>query len=257
MEFKDLAKEQRLGIVCDSILSNLPNQKKGLNEGRTNEKFIALAAWDNYQKFALKSFFIDNDINKTKNYFSYCGKVDELLINKYDEKILDYGIYHISYTLLSDHQDLINRYANLSHSNYDKMIQGGTATPMYILQCIIKEDWDAYNRTMPTMKAKTAPKFKMQLDYDFFEALAEKNKTKLEEILGQLVTPKEHKRRNKFSLINEFISHPATGYAKLAWLKGIEVEVNSPLVPKELLPIAPLPVYTDEYDFLKKEELLK
>ncbi|MFC4263902.1 Imm49 family immunity protein [Ferruginibacter yonginensis] len=50
----------------------------------------------------------------------------------------------------------------------------------------------------------------------------------------------------------QYVSFPALGYAKLAWLKGIEVEVKSHLVPKELLPIQPLEKYEIPYDFLKE-----
>lgn len=65
-----------------------------------------------------------------------------------------------------------------------------------------------------------------------------------------------HKLRNKHNLLlNEFISHPALGYAKLAWLKGIEVEVESSLVPKELLPVQPLGRYINEYAFLDEIKL--
>ena len=42
------------------------------------------------------------------------------------------------------------------------------------------------------------------------------------------------------------------GYTKLAWRKGIEVEVNSPLISKELLPIQPLDKYEIPYDFLRE-----
>jgi hypothetical protein len=256
MEFTALSKEERLETICEGIIANLPSQKASLEAGRTNEKFVALAGWGNYRSFGLKSFFVDKDINKTKQYFSYCGELDILVTNKYDEKILDHGIDHLTYAILSDNRDLIMRYADLTHSLYEQSIHGGNSAPMYILQCLIKDDWDGFNRTMPIMKNKTVPKLNMELDYNYYEALAEKNKSKIESILAEFVMPKQHKKRNQHALVNELVSHPALGYAKLAWMKGIEVEVNSLLVPKELLPIAPLPAYTDEYNFLKKEGLL-
>lgn len=71
--------------------------------------------------------------------------------------------------------------------------------------------------------------------------------------LNQLL--KDHKKRNKYMGISQqFISIPALGYAKLAWLKGIEVEIDHPLIPKELLPYKPLEHYDDKYDFLRKLE---
>lgn len=50
----------------------------------------------------------------------------------------------------------------------------------------------------------------------------------------------------------EYISTPALGYTKLAWLKGMEIEIDHPLIPKELLPCRPLEKYEDTYDFLKE-----
>ena len=104
---------------------------------------------------------------------------------------------------------------------------------------------------MVIMKTKTVPKLKMELDALFYEALAEKNQNKIESILSEFLSPSMHKMRNRnFGLTNELISHPALGYAKLCWMKGINVTVNSHLVPKELLPIKPLNEYVNEYAFL-------
>jgi hypothetical protein len=76
----------------------------------------------------------------------------------------------------------------------------------------------------------------------------------MEELIAAIVSPKEHRRRSKHDmLINQFISYYGLCYAKLAWLKGIPVEVNSPLVPKELLPVKPLGSYRDEFEFFLKE----
>ncbi len=252
MEYKNLTKEEKLQVVLKSIVDNQPQLNQSLVEGRTNERFFSMAQWGNFQNLGLSAFFIDNDKSRAKQFFYVCGRLDEYLIIKHDEKILDYGINHLSYALLSDCKPLIERYANLKHSLYEKTIQSGGTAPMYILQCLIKDDWAEYERVMAIMKSKTVPKFKMELDAAFYEALAERNKVKMEEVLAEFVTPKVHKQRNKnHELINEFISHPALGYAKLAWYKGIEVEVNSPLVPKELLPVKPLDHYLNPYSFLE------
>lgn len=44
---------------------------------------------------------------------------------------------------------------------------------------------------------------------------------------------------------------PALGYAKLAWILGMEVEIKSKLIPKALLPVLPLEKYEVPYDFLE------
>ena len=72
------------------------------------------------------------------------------------------------------------------------------------------------------------------------------------EAINELLTPKRHIQRTKYmELVNEFISHPAIGYGKLAWLKGIKVEIDNQFIPKPLLPVAPNEIYSDEYEFLK------
>jgi len=237
-------REERLLAFCNSIRANYPNMLKALQAGHSNERFMSLALSGHYQSFAIKSFFIDQNIARAKKYFYNSGLLDVLLTTKYDEKILDAGLGLLSYALLSDDQNLIREYADLRHSKYEEMFQNGRSTPIFALQCLIREDWKEFERAMPIVKNKSVPKLKMGLDAEFYMALAEKNKVKMEQVLEELVSPKVHKQRNEhYVVINEFISHPALGSAKLAWIKGIEVEVNSPLIPRELLPVMPLPVY--------------
>jgi hypothetical protein len=247
----NLSREERLIKVCEDVLNNEPRLLENLAKGNTNEKFYITSKWYDHERFALKSFFIDHNIMQAKQHFYTCGKLDEFLITKYDEKILDYGINHLGYALLSDSKALMRSYADLRHSNYEVMIKIGVAAPVYILQCLIKDDWSEYERAMSIMKSKTVKKFKMEMDFAYYEALAERNQGKIEQILSDFVTPKVHKQRNKVhELINEYISHPAIGYAKLAWLKGIEVNIESPLIPRDLLPIKPNGEYKDGYNFL-------
>jgi hypothetical protein len=39
-------------------------------------------------------------------------------------------------------------------------------------------------------------------------------------------------------------------HTKLCWYRGIEVQIQNPLVPMPLMPIQPLDTYDVEYDFL-------
>ncbi|SIO50123.1 Imm49 family immunity protein [Chitinophaga niabensis] len=243
---KESDKKERLSAVCQGITANYPRLMNALEAGTTNERFLSMTLWGHYESFALKAFFIDEDVAKAKRYFYNCGLRDVFLTARYDEKILDFGINHLSYALLSDNETLIREYANLRHSNYEAMIQNGRSTPMFALQCLIKEDWSEFERAMAIINTKTIRKLGMALDAEFYTALAEKNKEKIQQVIEELVSPKVHKKRNVHHILkNEFISHPAIGYAKLAWLKGIEVEIRSPLIPRELLEVAPLAVYEE------------
>jgi hypothetical protein len=105
-----------------------------------------------------------------------------------------------------------------------------------------------------TKTLKSLPKKEEGLkdDYEFYKALHNSDKAKMEELLEKFTSPKIHKKRNDNPILNQYISLPALGYAKLAWRKGIEVKINSPLIPVELLPIKPNDTYEIPYFFLKK-----
>jgi hypothetical protein len=200
---------------------------------------------------ALAESFLKNNYANAKQYFYNYGLVDEYAITKFDARILDAGIGPLSYTLLSDNINLRQRYANLSHSSYNYMVEKGYSTPIYVLQRIIADDWENVKRGIAIMDEKTLKRNKpLKPDRDFYEAILNKNAEGATKAIYQLL--KDHKKRNKYyPLINEFISIPALGYTKLAWLKGMELDIDHPLVPKELLPFKPLDKYEVAYDFLK------
>ncbi|MDO4228643.1 MAG: Imm49 family immunity protein, partial [Capnocytophaga sp.] len=91
----------------------------------------------------------------------------------------------------------------------------------------------------------------LRYDVNFFKSLYNKDLTNCEAVLKEMVSPKVHSKRNEDPLLKKYISMPALGYAKLAWRRGLEVEVKSKLIPKELLPIQPLQHYEIPYDFLR------
>lgn len=206
--------------------------------------------WYHYERLSLKSFFIDGNRTETKQHFYTCGRLDEYLITQYDSRILEYGISHISYALLSDNQRLIRRYADLAHNGYEKIARKGSI--IYAIQLALKDELDhGYVSILDSLSQKKS-QTAIQPDVKFFRSLVEKDRLGCEEAINELLTPKRHIQRNKYmELVNEFISHPAIGYAKLAWLKGIKVEIDNPLIPNSLLPVLPNELYSDEYEFLK------
>lgn len=219
----------------------------------------------NYHHILLAiSNLINGELNLLKYNFNVSGLIDELQIKKYNSRLLDYGLNSITYCILSDNEPLIQRYAKLRYQrdvnaelNMDEMVTIGEL-PIWCntVQFFMANDTAGVERNLniiETKTLKTLPKKEEGLkdDYEFYKSLNSGDKSKMEEVLEKLLSPKIHKKRNDNPILNQYISLPALGYAKLAWRKGIEVEVNSPLVPKELLPIQPLEKYEIPYDFLK------
>lgn len=205
------------------------------------------------------------NIQNAKTSFNNCLLLDCYRLNKYNDRFFDYGLHHISYAVLSDNEDLIQHYAKLRYQrgtnaelNMDEMVAIGEL-PIWCntVQFFMANDNAGVERNLNIIETKALvnlPKKEDGLkdDYKFYKALHSGNKAKMEEVLEKLTSPKIHKKRNDNPILNQYMSLPALGYAKLAWRKGIEVDVKSSLVPKELLPIQPLANYEVSYDFLKE-----
>lgn len=220
----------------------------------------------NYYHILLSINALKSDhINEMKQHFYTSSIIDEIQITKYNNRLLDYGLRSISYSILSDNEPLIQRYAKLRYQrganadlSMNEMVAIGEL-PIWCntVQFFMANDNEGVERNLNIIETKTLkslPKKEEGLkdDYEFYKALHNRDKAKMEEVLEKLVSPKIHKKRNDNPILNQYISLPALGYAKLAWRKRIEVEVNNNLVPKELLPIKPLENYEIPYEFLKE-----
>ncbi|MCJ0743319.1 Imm49 family immunity protein [Pedobacter montanisoli] len=206
--------------------------------------------WGCNQVFGFYHLFIENNLQLAKQDFFTCGILDEHIITRFEDRLLDSGIHHITLAILSDNISLVSRYADLTHPWFAHTIKSGSL--IHAMQCIIKEDWQALDKDIATYeRIASTQKGKINIpDLMYFKGILQKDKAMIEEALMLLL--KDHKKRNKYmGIAQDYISVPALGYAKLAWLKGIEVEADHPLIPKELLPYRPLEKYEDKYDFLK------
>ncbi len=204
--------------------------------------------------------------SQSKKDFYISGLVDSIMCKKFNNRFLDYGLIKICSPILSDNEDLIKKYAQLRYQkaqnaplSMEEMVANGDI-PIWCntVQYFMIDDKEGIEKNLNIIETKTLrklPKREEGLldDYEFYKALHNCDKSKMEEILEKLVSPKIHKKRNDNAVLNQYISCPAVGYAKLAWRKGIKVEVNSHLVPIDLLPIEPLEKYDIPYDFLKEE----
>lgn len=259
----DLTKSYELRIEREERFKKVSRLTKAWISNLKNNQLI----------FAIHSFFESGDLIKAKQHFNICGMLDAFKIKNYQDRMFDYDIPSVCYAFLSDNQPFLkNIYANLTYEatylddktrepipiTMEENVQAGEpAIYCHTIQQFIKGNTKIIERNLQIIKNVTLPEKSqnpelMQIDYEFYKALLEKNKSRCEKILDQLISPKIHKKRNDDPLLSQFVSQPALGYAKLAWMNGIEVEVNSPLIPKELLPIKPLDNYEVMYDFLKK-----
>jgi len=258
-----------MGFNIDELYKNEVEAEEKIISFFNQGKIVSLknacgVLWAKNEVFGIYFLSIKN-LDKSKGYLSICGLLDVYQINNFNSRLLDYGLNHITYALLSENEELIQEYGKLRYQrgenaelSMDEMVAEGEM-PIWCntVQYFMVNDIAGVERNLNIIENKTLknlPKKEEGLkdDYEFYKALHYKNKPKLEEILEKLVSPKVHKKRNTNPVLSQYISHPALGYAKLAWRHGIEVEVDSPLIPKEILPIRPLNKYEVPYDFLKQ-----
>jgi hypothetical protein len=256
-------------MTIEALVQDNVEGKKRLTDRIVNRpdsitSSVFLNLWFCEESFATH-FLKELNFQNAKASFNNCMLLDFYRLNKYNERFFDYGLHHISYALLSDNETLIQRYAKLRYQrganaelSMDEMVAIGEL-PIWCntVQFFMAIDNEGVERNLNIIETKTLkslPKKEEGLkdDYEFYIALHAGDKAKMEEVLEKLVSPKIHKKRNDNPVLNQYISLPALGYAKLAWRKGFEVEVKSDLVPKALLPIEPLAHYEIPYDFLKE-----
>lgn len=198
--------------------------------------------------YATYAIYIEENYSKAKECFYRAARVAEFMSNKYDRRIIDSGINPISYALLSDNHELIERYSVLKNTINDDT-QIGFQLPNAV-QNILQEDWDKLSWNIRCLERFVKfPKLKWYAPVlDVFNGFKEKDGQLIKKGLDELL--KTHKKRNKDPLVSKFFSADTSGYNKLAWLKGYEIELGNDFVPKELMPIRPLERYED-YEFLK------
>lgn len=250
---------------------------------RITDKLKSVEIWnkritenvENLRSFALNYRFLEIDFaikcinegefQQSKQHFYTASLLDELRIERFNDDQLSYGLSFTCYPILSDNNQLIQRYSKLRYLSWGQMkgmdenvLLGKNGIWSNTVQFFMVNDINGIERNLDIIETKTLPKLTkkeegLKDDFDFYKALYTCDKDKMEEVLDKLVSSKIHKKRNINDIHAQYISLPALGYAKLAWRKGIEVEVKSHLVPKDLLPTMPLENYQIPYGFLNKK----
>ena len=221
--------------------------------------------------FALNSFFEEKSLQKAKQHFFNCALLDSFRIKTYNDRMFDYDLHSIGYAMLSDNIDFIKTvFAKLTYqSTYledvtekvipitmeENVLAGEGAIFTHTVQQFLLGNNSLIERNLEIMEKvwfkKPNENSTLQYDVNFFKALYQKDFSRCEEVIKEMLSPKIHKKRNDDALLNKYISMPALGYVKLAWILGYELEIKNKLIPKDLLPVQPLEKYVIPYDFLK------
>jgi len=215
---------------------------------------------DNAKQKGIFSWFVDNDVAAAKQWFYLAARLEMAGKDKPTEEgkvrgmPFGYNRAPLMYALLSDSVSLINEYAVVDYPGYREGLKNKATGEIfaYLIQLALKEEWALLRSEAERSEARFEKRQKNLLfDLKFHQGLADGDMAVMESALQKLVEPRRHHELNKnYPIEGDFFSQPAITLAKLAWLKGYPVKVESPWVPSEFLPVAPLAQYDDVYDFL-------
>ncbi|MET3495130.1 Imm49 family immunity protein [Variovorax boronicumulans] len=161
--------------------------------------------------------------------------------------------------LMSDCLPLIDRFMSLEPlSDYTwKRVRNPQEHVFrhYQMTLALRGDWtELARRAQEQLDAEPKGLKRFMVDQRFYLALARGDKPGMETALAELTSSKVAKVRNdqlEFGFTHFFIGTHATMYAKIAWRAGYEVNVETPLIPKEWLPVEPPSRYEDPYPFMQ------
>ncbi|EXB70893.1 MULTISPECIES: Imm49 family immunity protein [Acinetobacter calcoaceticus/baumannii complex] len=171
------------------------------------------------------------------------------------------------FPLLTDNREILERFSQLNTINllwgeFEPSYQEAKFKPSkddprfrtHALQAVLRNDWKDYQEIKAVANQKINKlREVVQFEFGIYDAIYEKDKDKIIEIVQTLLNPRVHKAYNKDfgeEFNGEIWSHHPVMFTKLAWMNGLEIEIDNPLVPMELMPIKPLEHYDYHYDFL-------
>lgn len=197
----------------------------------------------------IHAFFDCNEENDLKQNFYVVSKLILEAIGEKGGPEFEVG-NEIFYALLSDSPEVINEMARVETPALlnDRQNPLMSRFKVHMWQLAILGDYDALRLKVEKL-AKNGRKEDRELastGQDFFTLLMRSDKQGLEELIQ-----KHALIRSADPLTEGFLSFLGTLEAKLCWLKGIPVQIDSPMVPMVLMPVSPLSHYDDVYEFLQ------
>lgn len=217
------------------------------------------------QAKSLMAWFRDHDLQACKQWAYVAAKLHRMYFQCKPNAPLS-AADHL-YVLLSDHPDLINWYSQHEASYAKGLALKDRDNPKqfkfrsYQALLALNGRWDELRQRCERILSMDLKRDKRYLiDHRFYLALANGDKAGMESVLAELCSPKVARVRNSelgFGFTGNFIATHATVYAKIAWRHGFELEIDTPWIPREWLPVQPLPRYEDPWPFMQEFDLFQ
>jgi len=233
--------------------------KKGIENSfnsKLNQKSIIHRIGENDKVKAIDHLF-EEQINLFKLRMSYSAMVFEFSFLKLNEVWPYWDIKPYSYALLSDNKALIDRYAYLpidDHIIYKNPKDGVPRGFNYTVQGLLRENNSLIKRGLGAFQKDIDQKKSIGFHKAHIactEAIASKDLVAIKSALQNFEKGRLKNVAVRADICENVISFFPIVYAKIAWMKGLEVDPQSKYMPLELLEVKPLEEYTIPYWFLR------
>jgi hypothetical protein len=204
------------------------------------------------------AWFRHQDLTAMKQWFYIAGNLTRTAYRMGSDTFSPGGkMLALLPPLLSDNDVLVNWFVG-HDSTYDlRRIENHKTRDFWAYQAIIaiQGDWQRLKsrceRVLADPPAASWEK-KYLIDHRFYLALALGDISAMEDAIRQIVARRTVLARtnDESGFTEDLISTPAVIYAKIAWRHGYHITIDSPFLPQQWPPIAPLGSYRDHYAFL-------
>jgi hypothetical protein len=211
---------------------------------------------------AMLTWFEQNDLNALRQWSYVSGKLMQLYHQMKTAEgstlKINAGPYsaELLETLLSNNNELIDWFAHYDEIYDMKRVEKVSTWDFMAYQAVValKGDWPRLIERCNKVIAKPPPSLGRYNEYHYFWlALAQGDKTKMEQVLQKMANPRVLRTRTgeESPISEDLIFTRIIICMKVAWRNGYEIKVDSPYVPMEWMPNKPLEQYDNHYSFLK------
>ena len=253
-----------LGII-EYSQDRLEREKRRLNLITNKEgdplSCITMLGHDFHQMASI-NLLVDKDIEKFRQNMYLSTKL--CLLGTDTRGYLRGHVKDFFSALMSNNQDILEffkKYSDILAYEKEKNFYKKSYSASFLTRTVLlalKGEWEDVilraNLYLANPSKDRKDKY-YYIQFEFLKALAEKNIEKMKENINAMLEPKVARQMMYDENIFFYLHIYVLLYLKIASYYGFDLEIESDIVPKELIDSTPAKEYPEPYEFMKKFDL--
>jgi hypothetical protein len=203
---------------------------------------------------ALDSYYVNGNSVQAKQDFYLAAKFEILSLSKNKKRSLETTL-PLFYALLSDNKYVISELSKEETQarlvNRNNPLKGDFDIHMWQLAVRNEDDKLKEKIIKQANSGRKTARTDAGSGQDLFSLLLKKDKSALKD----LIQGRHSHIKGNGTILEDFMAYQASLETKLCWYRGVPVQIDSPAVPIEFMPVVPLDNYDNVYDFIEPEWL--